>query len=723
MFHRLGQFTVRRAWWVIIAWLVGAVALVAFAPKMSASTDESEFLPKHYESIRAAALQQEKFPAEFTPGAILLFERTDGGVLTDTDKADAAKIVQGLTDKHIPLVEQLIPPSVETRTVSADGHYAMGMVSIDKTKMQTDEYSDTAKHLRDDGKKLAEGTALKYQVGGQAAMSLDQKESSSATDGITMGATIVLIVLIVGVIFRGILVGFLPVLLAIFPMLAASGLISTVTKLLDLKSSPIASAIQIVVILGVGTDYFLFLMFRYRERLRAGDDRKSAVANGVGRVGEAIASAAGAVTVAFAVLILSELGMFTALGPALAISVIVTAFASLTLFPAVLAVLPARATFWPGRKWLEEPKGARFHKLGRTIGRRPGLVALVSGGLLVALSLAGLGYQGTFDMAKSMMPKDKESMVVMDSLGKGFSQGAADPTHVFLTTATKGGGKLDLGVLDGYGAKLGKVPGVASVDPKQKISEDGSTADFKVTLKDSAASNAAIDTITELRTVSHGAAPAGTEALVGGTSSVYKDINLAMAHDYKLVFPVAGLLIMLILGLQLRSVVAPWYLMASVGLGFAATLGATTLAFLKIGTQPGLMFMLPIFIYLFVVAIGTDYNILIIARLREEAREGRNPREAAEEAVRHAGPTVAAAGFILAASFATFMLAGNVLFAELGFALAIGIALAAFVMAMFFTPAVTALLGRAAWWPGHGAMPAHGAAALGEREPEPVGRG
>ncbi|MGW4802828.1 MMPL family transporter [Kitasatospora sp. NPDC004272] len=722
MFHRLGHFVVKRAWWVIIAWVVASFALVSFAPKMSASTDESEFLPKHYESIRASVLQEEKFPAEFTPGAILLFERTDGGALTDADKADMAKVTQGLTDKHVKLVEQIIPPS--EKSTSQDGHYAMSMVSIDKTKMQTDEYSDAAKELRTEGKKLAEGTALKFQIGGQAAMALDQKESSSATDAITMVATVVLIVVIVGVIFRGVLVGWLPVLLSLLPMIAASGLIAFVTKLFDLKSSPIASAIQIVVILGVGTDYFLFLMFRYRERLRAGDDRKSAVANGVARVGEAIASAAGAVTVAFAVLLLSELGMFTALGPALAISVIVTALASLTLTPALLAVIPAKATFWPGKKWMEEPKGARFHKLGKTVGRRPGLVAAFSGGVLVVLSLAGLGYQGTFDMAKSMMPKDKESMVVMDSLSKGFSAGAADPTHVFLSTANKGGGPLDAAALDGFGAKLGQVPGVAGVAAEHKTSEDGTTADFVVTLKDAAASNEAIDSITELRSTAHAAAPSGSEALIGGTSSVYKDINLAMTHDYKLVFPVAGVLILLILGLQLRSVVAPWYLMASVGLGFAATLGATTVAFLKIGSEPGLMFMLPIFIYLFVVAIGTDYNILIIARLREEAREGRSPRKAAEEALRHAGPTVAAAGFILAASFATFMLAGNVLFAELGFALSIGIALAAFVMAMFFTPSITALLGKKAWWPGHGAMPDHGPESIGggEREPQPAGR-
>jgi RND superfamily putative drug exporter len=188
-------------------------------------------------------------------------------------------------------------------------------------------------------------------------------------------------------------------------------------------------------------------------------------------------------------------------------------------------------------------------------------------------------------------------------------------------------------------------------------------------------------------------------------SSIYKDIDTAVNHDYRTVFPVAALLIMVILGLLLRSVVAPWYLIASVGLGFGATLGATVWIFQEAQGHSGLMFMLPVIMYLFVVAIGTDYNILMIARLREEAREGREPREAAGMALRHAGPTVAAAGFILAATFATMMLAGNSLLTEMGFAVSFGIAVAAFVMAMFFTPSLTALIGHAAWWPGHADRP------------------
>ncbi|GAA1390286.1 MMPL family transporter [Kitasatospora putterlickiae] len=707
MFHRLGQFVVRRAWWVIAGWIVAMLAIAISAPKITAQTDEAAFLPKHYESIQASELQEKAFPSSFTPSALALFERNDGAPLTADDKAAAAKIVQGLTDKKIEHVEQVVP--VSDQTTSKDGKYALAPIAIDKATQNSDKFGEVAKELRDEGKALAQGTSLKFQLGGAAAQQQDQKESSGAADAIIAISSVLLVAIIVGIIFRSVLAGLLPVLLSLMiAMPTANGLIAHATKAFDLKSTPVLSAILIVVVLGVGTDYFLFLAFRYRERLRAGDTRQEAVANAVGRVGEAIASAAGAVTVAFAALILSSLGMFKALGPALAIAVVVTAFASLTLAPAVLAVIPARGVFWPGKKWMREPSDARFAALGRVVQNRPALVAVASGAVLVALSAGALNYNGTFDLAGSSMPKSKESMVVQDKLVTAFSAGAADPTHVYLTST--GGGKLDPAGFGGYAAKLGAVPGVAEAAAEPQVSKDGATADFTVLLKSEPSGNEAIDTVTKLREVAHDQAPSGTEAKVGGITAVYKDINLAMSHDYKLVFPIAGLLILLILALQLRSVVAPWYLMASVGLGFTATLGSSTLLFQNIKGEHGMMFMLPILIYLFVVAIGTDYNILIIARLREEAREGRSPREAAREAVRHGGPTVAAAGFILAVSFATFMLAGNIFMLEFGFGMAFGIFLAAFVMAMFFTPALTALVGKAAWWPGHGgdAVGGHG---------------
>ncbi|MFJ8476307.1 MMPL family transporter [Kitasatospora sp. NPDC094011] len=727
MFHRLGHFVVRRAWWVIGAWLIAAVAIIGSAPALTTNTDQAAFLPKHYESIQAADVQQRAFPSDKSPSALLLFERTDGAALDANDQATMDKVTQGLADKKIPLVEQVLPVSDKMGSYSKDHKYAMALVAIDKSKMQQPEYTDAAKKIREDGKELAAGSSLKFQVGGDAATALDQKESSDKA-GILIGlGTVVIILLTLGIIFRSPLVALLPVVSVIIYSLVATGLIGFASDWFGLKADSSMSQILTVVLYGVGTDYFLFLMFRYRERLRAGDNRKEAVANAVGRVGEAITSAAGAVVVAFAVLVLSSLGMFKALGPSLAIAVGVTALASVTLVPAILCLIPQKVLFWPSKAWQREPSNARFAAIGRTVGRRPAAAALLSGLVMVGLAIAALGYQGTFDMAGSAMPKDKESMVVQNAMIKAYSAGAADPAHILLTS--QNGNKIDVAGLQGYVNDLGKVDGVAAAalpTPDRGISKDGLTVDVTVVLKDQSTTNKAIDTIGKVRTVAHDEAPAGTKAYVAGTTSVLKDINTAMAHDYSLVFPIAAVLIMIILGLLLRSVVAPWYLMASVGLGFGATLGATTLVFQNIKGEAGLMFMLPILIYLFVVAIGTDYNILMIARLREEAREGRSPREAASQAIRHGGPTVAAAGFILAATFGTMLLAGNTMMSEMGFSIAIGIIIAAFVMSMFFTPALTALLGRRAWWPGHGDVKGHGEGPTQlvgtTMPPEPVGR-
>jgi RND superfamily putative drug exporter len=183
------------------------------------------------------------------------------------------------------------------------------------------------------------------------------------------------------------------------------------------------------------------------------------------------------------------------------------------------------------------------------------------------------------------------------------------------------------------------------------------------------------------------------------------------------IFPVAGVLIALILALLLRSLVAPIYLMLAVMLGYAASLGATVFVFQGIGGEPGVLFLLPILVYLFVVAIGIDYNILMIARLREEAREGNDPRAAAGLAVEHAGPSVVSAGVILAGTFGSLLLAGVAFLTQMGVAVTVGIVLAAFVISVFLVPAVTALIGQRAWWPGHAGDPERAAA---RRDQEPL---
>ncbi|WP_335971108.1 MULTISPECIES: MMPL family transporter [Streptomycetaceae] len=694
MFHRIGRAVVRHPVWTIVAWLVAAVAIVATAPSLPSNSDESSFLPSSYQSIKAMDLQEKAFPSAFTPSAIVLYQRNDNGPLTAADKADIDTITKGLGGKHIDQVQKVVAGSE-----SKDHKFSTAYVQMDKKSDGQPKQADAAKALRTDSKDLAKGTDLKVQVGGSAAQNLDQSEAGNTSDAVALVGSLLIIIITLLIIFRSPLVAIMPlVILMGLVFTTSNGLISYATKLFGLQANSSISALLIVVVLGVGTDYFLFLMFRYRERLRLGDEPKEAMINSVTRVGEAIASAAGAVIISFLALALSTLGFLTQLGPALAILVAVTLIAGLTLFPAICSLIPPRALFWPGKKWNQEPSGTRFTSIGRMLGSRAGLVAIVSGLVMVLLALGTLGYKADYDLASGSIPKTKESMVVQDSMQKAYSAGAADPTSVFLTSTD---GKSLSGVdFTAYKDKLAKVDGVAtaSFDRSTGLNKDGTTALFNLTLKYSGASDKAIAAVGDVRTAAKDNAPPGTEAVVGGTSSIYRDINAAVNHDYRTVFPVAAILIMVILGLLLRSVVAPWYLIASVALGFGATLGATVLIF---GRGSGLIFMLPIIMYLFVVAIGTDYNILMIARLREEAREGRAPREAAAEALRHAGPTIASAGFILAATFATLMLSGNSFLTEMGFAIAFGIVVAAFVMALFFTPSLTALIGHAAWWPGH----------------------
>jgi RND superfamily putative drug exporter len=235
----------------------------------------------------------------------------------------------------------------------------------------------------------------------------------------------------------------------------------------------------------------------------------------------------------------------------------------------------------------------------------------------------------------------------------------------------------------------------------------------------------ALDLVGPLRDAAHAAAPPGTTVLVGGTTWATADLRQATGRDLRVIFPVAGLLIALILALLLRSLVAPIYLMLAVMGGYAASLGAAVFIFQGLGGEPGVLFLLPILVYLFVVAIGTDYNILMIARLREEAAAGNEPRAAADLAVEHAGPSVVSAGVILAGTFGSLLLAGVAFLTQMGAAVTVGIVLAAFVISVFLVPAVTALIGRRAWWPGRVDRPlaGHGAEPDQLAEVEPTGNG
>ncbi|MCP2289389.1 MMPL family transporter [Nocardia amikacinitolerans] len=375
MFGRLGRLIVHHPWKVIGLWLIAAIAVVASAPEFTSTTDQSSFLPSHYESIKAMELQEKAFPQNSAPAALIVFAREDGAPLTEENSTAVAAAATELSGANIKGVTgiQATPPS-ENRLIQV---IAVQMTKVTNPSDKTQ--GDAVKSLRDSLKEQVRDTDLKAGITGAAAQTLDQTESGEKGMAIIGVATIVLILVLLLIIFRSPVIALLPVIVIGGVSSIVSSLIAMVSKAFDLEMDTSVNSMLVVVLFGVGTDYILFLMFRYRERLRAGEDPKTAMVSAVARVGEAITSAAGAVIIAFMALTLSTLGMFRSLGPALAIAVAVALVAGLTLVPAIVSLLGTKV-FWPSKAWQVEPKGARFTAIGAAMGRRPGVFAVVSGG-------------------------------------------------------------------------------------------------------------------------------------------------------------------------------------------------------------------------------------------------------------------------------------------------------------------------------------------------------
>lgn len=701
MFKALGEFTVRRPWWIIGFWLVAAVLIAALGPKLSSvtDTDSASFLPAQYESTQAAVLAKEAFPQSQNQTATIVYSKAGGGPLTADEVTEATAVSAQIASAGIPKVAGVTPPVPAQNLL-----VALSQVSIEGNAADA-AVPDAAKAVRAEADKLTAGTDLSAALTGSPAIALDNQDAFDRAEGIVAVGTLLLIIILLLLIFRSPVAALLPILMVAVVFAISPPIITLVAKAFGWNIDSSLTTILIVVLFGIGTDYILFLLFRYREGLRAGLPSTEAVVNAVRTVGEAIASAALAVVFAFGVMLLASLGNLKSQGPGLAVAVVLMAIAALTLVPAVLSLVGPRI-FWPSRKWRAQPKGAVFARLGGTVARRPLVTALASGGILVALACGAFTFSADYNVL-DQLPSNTPSAEAFTLLQTGFPAGALAPSQVYLESTN--GQPLDPAAVNAFATRLATGPGVGSLLPtptKQLyvLSADGKTAQINVILKDDPYANSSLDVIADLRTFAHedAAAQPAMKALVGGVTAAAADTRTATGHDEKVIFPVAAVLIALVLIGLLRSLVAPWYLLIAVGLTYLATLGATALFFQGVLGKAGLVSSLPITIYMFVVAIGSDYNILMVARLREEAKEGNDPRRAADLAIEHAGPSVASAGLILAGTFASLLLAGVALLMQLGFAVAIGIALAAFVMAMFLVPSLTALVGTKAWWPGHG---------------------
>ncbi|MGV9263462.1 MMPL family transporter [Kitasatospora sp. NPDC003701] len=708
MIRALTGYSTRHPWKIIALWGVLGVVLIGLGPTLIARVTQSQtgdFLPRSYDSAAALQIAQERFGADPDATTVtVLVARSDGKALGDADRqrigAEAAKLAQRrvVMPREDDGPEFLIPdrsqtPRVAPAMTAPDRSFELLAVQLIGNPVDKG-VQGVYRAFRDAARTQFAEAGMRTGFTGGLAETVDTTDAHETAAKVGSALVLGFIVLLNVLVFRSVLAAVLPLIAVTMIGGVAVGAVGVAALLTGRKLDAGTPGLINVVLLGIGIDYLLFLLFRYREHLRARPEQpaREAAAQVSARVGTAITSAALTIVAAFATLGLATFGQFRSLGPAIAVAVLVMLFGSLTLLPALLAAA-GRKMFWPSKSLRREPREGRAARFGALVTRRPLTMLTASVVVLAALAAGLIGIR--MDYGRGGSGDGTPAAATAVEISRALPAGVSDPTSVFVTRTD--GAALTTAGLDELSRALTVVDGVGQVAPTV-LNEDHRAARIDLYPTADPQSQQARDLVAgPIRAAVAQHTPAGTTAHVGGTAAIFADVSTAVDHDLRIVFPVAAALIALILLMLLRSLLAPVVLMLSVGLGFAATLGAATLLFQHGLGEPGVGFTLPLVLFLFVVALGTDYNILITDRIREEMRRPGPARAAVARAVRHTTPAVATAGLVLAGSFAT--LATTPGSEQVAFAMALGIMLSALVLSLVLVPAVAALLGRSMWWP------------------------
>ncbi|MER5772253.1 MMPL family transporter [Streptomyces sp. NPDC001985] len=708
MIRALTGYSTRHPWKVIALWAVLGVALSALAPTLISRVTQhqtGDFLPRSYDSAAALEIAREQFGVDPEATTVtVLVARDDGRALGAADRKrigeEAAKlgrqrVIMPREDDtpHFLVPDRSQTPRVAPAMTAPDRSF--GLLSVQLTGNPSDKgVQGVYREFRDAARAQFSEAGMRTGFTGGLADTVDTTDEHETAAKVGSGLVMGFIVLLNVLVFRSVLAAVLPLLAVALIGGVAGGAVAGGALLTGRKLDAGTPELINVVLLGIGIDYLLFLLFRFREELRGrpGQPAREVAAQVSGRVGTAITSAALTIVAAFATLGLASFGQFRSLGPAIAIAVLVMLLGSLTLLPALLAAA-GRGMFWPSKALLHEPRDGRATRFADLVTRRPLLMLTASVALLAALSAGLIGIR--MDYGRGDSGDRTPAAATAAEISRALPAGVSDPTTVFVTATD--GGTLTTGGLDGLSGALTRVEGVGKV-AETVLNEDRRAARIDLYPTADPQSEQARDLASgPIRDAVARHTPAGASAHVGGTAAIFADVATAVDRDLRIVFPVAAGLIALILLVLLRSLLAPVVLMLSVGLGFAATLGAATLLFQHVLGEPGVGFTLPLVLFLFVVALGTDYNILIADRIREEMRRPGPARAAVGRAVRHTTPAIATAGLVLAGSFAT--LGATPGSEQVAFAMALGIMLSALVLSLILVPALSTLLAHRLWWP------------------------
>lgn len=696
MFAKLARFVVTHAWMVIGAWVAFTVVVLLLSPDLSrfTSNNNSAFLPASYESVKAQNLIQADFPAAAQASGILVVYRSDGGALDAADNSTISGLVADLEAKRIPSLESV---QTDAQLRSANGQVQLVELTFNG-QPGANGPNDAVAAVRQDTTAYLAGSDLSAGLTGSAPISVDSTHAYSQAEKVIAIATVLLILLLLGLVFRSVVIAVLPIVVIGVVHQVAQSITADLADWFHFQVGSVLAPLLVVVMFGIGTDYIVFLLFRHREQLQLGEDVLPALERSTAAVAVVIASAAATVAAAFAALLVASLESLRTLAPGLIVGVVCMLFAALTLVPAIISLL-GRHLFWPSslaRVSAVPEKASASERLGARVARRPASIFALFVVVLAAIGSAAFGYKATYNQLAEL-PGSTLSLQAFNVMAKAFPEGTLGPTQVIVTSSSPLS-ETELGTLAGA---LKSATGVAAVLTPQ-VSTNGKAALLNVLLSSNPYSTTAMNDVAgPIRSAAHHALGSSATVLVGGTTSQLADVRTALGHDTKLVFPLAFVIIAVILALLLRALVAPLWLLVGVSLTFGATVGATVLVFLKGISWSGLDFSIPIVVYLFVVAIGTDYNILMSHRLKEEFDNGFEAREAARRAITHGAPAVTAAGLVLAGTFLSLLLTGIQNLQEIGFGVAFGVVVAANVLSTRLVPTIASLRGWRFWWP-HG---------------------
>jgi RND superfamily putative drug exporter len=693
---------------VVISWFIITGVFGPLFGKLTSvqENNNSSFLPKGAEATQASeVIQTFSGKDSFNFPTLILFE---GDVTPKTIAAvndHLAKVGDLTLDGTSAKISEYLAPNQQiTVFPSQDGKAILGNIPLDGNSIAKLLPNDKpvlpaiVAALRADIKPIAEANGLTHYVTGPGGLLGDLFGAFGTLDSSLLLTTLAVVAIILIVVYRSPILWIIPLISAMFALSTAGGIVYLLAKndIIDVDGQ--SQGILSVLVLGAATDYALLLIARYREELHHHESRFDAMRAAYKGVWEPILASGSTVSISLLILLFSQLTNTASLGPIGAIGIVCSMITILTLLPAFL-LLFGRWIFWPRRPEFDgddHVMTGTWNKAGKAIEKNPRRAWIISGIFLLLLASAsttlkadGIGTVDTFT-------GNPESVVGQKLLLQHFPGGEGDPTQIVVaadkidavSAAVKGApGVTDVTpLLDGFAIPGQPLPKIKIVDNK---------AVLNVTLDKAPDSVEAGNDIPKIRELAHAA---DATSLVGGTSAVYFDVRTANGRDNRTIIPIILFVITLILGLLLRSILSAVLLLGTVVLSYFATLGVCALVFNHIFGFAGGDNSFPLFAFIFLVALGIDYNIFLMTRVREESQKI-GTRAGVIKGLTVTGAVITSAGIVLAATFAVLGLLPLVPLAEIGFAVAFGVLLDTIIVRSILVPALVNEIGPKVWWP------------------------